>query len=246
MALLRMEKPSDKIDWDAPDALQRLAADCHIRLDDEFHTPPLGLIYNELMRLNADLEIAELRLKYYEGGDVMGPYELLLGPEAPNHRFNNEGICIRCGEDAEEWEAGCVEELAATLDSTVRAQADTEATLKAVHAWSKAWKETARRQKIDLRKLHEYNGGLAMESFERGEANRRLAEYARAQGLALAQVAEERRDGLALLEGYINALPKELYDRLMVTMLIDPRLPTPVDVAWAKAQIEKMEKPDVT
>lgn len=31
--------------------------------------------------------------------------------EARNaHKFTDEGICIRCGEDAEEWESGCVEE----------------------------------------------------------------------------------------------------------------------------------------
>lgn len=28
-----------------------------------------------------------------------------------DHRFTGEGICIRCGEDAEEWDAGCVESI---------------------------------------------------------------------------------------------------------------------------------------
>lgn len=42
-------------------------------------------------------------------------YEAPL-PTSPGeyaHRFNADGICIRCGEDAEEWDAGCVEELLA-------------------------------------------------------------------------------------------------------------------------------------
>lgn len=38
-------------------------------------------------------------------------YKVLTGENGPKHLFSNEGRCIRCGEDAEEWEAGCVEEI---------------------------------------------------------------------------------------------------------------------------------------
>jgi hypothetical protein len=52
--------------------------------------------------------------RYYEGSrDSM--YDAIVGEDGPKHRFNNRGICIRCGEDAEEWDAGCVEELRAAL-----------------------------------------------------------------------------------------------------------------------------------
>lgn len=55
--------------------------------------------------------IAELERKvaYYEaplprGED--GRYEITC-----DHRFTDEGTCVRCGEDAEDWDAGCVEQL---------------------------------------------------------------------------------------------------------------------------------------
>lgn len=42
---------------------------------------------------------------------------LPLGKGHCDHRFTDEGICIRCGEDAEEWDAGCVEEIVEDLQS---------------------------------------------------------------------------------------------------------------------------------
>lgn len=46
-----------------------------------------------------------------------GHYEYLT-----DHRFNDNGICIRCGEDAEEWDAGCVESLVEDLHSLCTSQ----------------------------------------------------------------------------------------------------------------------------
>jgi len=54
-------------------------------------------------------------------------YDALTGENAPKHIWNENGICIRCGEDAEEWEAGCVEEIVATLraeNAELRARLD--------------------------------------------------------------------------------------------------------------------------
>lgn len=34
-----------------------------------------------------------------------------------DHRFTDQGICLRCGEDAEEWDAGCVEKIIEDLRS---------------------------------------------------------------------------------------------------------------------------------
>ena len=47
--------------------------------------------------------------RYYEGhGDTV--FEMVAVDNAPQHRFTNQGVCIRCGADMEEWDAGCVEE----------------------------------------------------------------------------------------------------------------------------------------
>ena len=32
-------------------------------------------------------------------------WRIIAGPDAPPHTFNSDGVCTRCGEDAEEWEA---------------------------------------------------------------------------------------------------------------------------------------------
>lgn len=45
-----------------------------------------------------------------------------------DHRFTDEGTCIRCGEDAEEWDAGCVEQL-------VNEMTDLEAEVARLKAW---------------------------------------------------------------------------------------------------------------
>jgi len=52
------------------------------------------------------------KLAYYEA-------PLPLGKGNCYHRFTDEGICVRCGEDAEEWDAGCVEEIVEDLKSVV-------------------------------------------------------------------------------------------------------------------------------
>lgn len=57
-----------------------------------------------------DNELLELRRKvaYYER-------EVPAGKGNCYHKFNEQGICIRCHEDAEEWDAGCVEEIVEDL-----------------------------------------------------------------------------------------------------------------------------------
>lgn len=70
--------------------------------------------------LEQDKELERLRQKiaYYEA-------PLPMGKGNCYHRFTDEGICIRCGEDAEEWDAGCVEEIVEDLQSvTTREFAD--------------------------------------------------------------------------------------------------------------------------
>lgn len=62
---------------------------------------------------NDDLEELErLRQKI-----AMYEAPLPMGKGNCYHRFTDEGICIRCGEDAEEWDAGCVEEIVEDLQS---------------------------------------------------------------------------------------------------------------------------------
>lgn len=59
----------------------------------------------ELAEAETKLKAAQAKLAYYEA-------PLGLGTSGFDHRFNEYGTCIRCGEDAEEWDAGCVEEIA--------------------------------------------------------------------------------------------------------------------------------------
>lgn len=74
----------------------------------------------ELSNVNADrekiwkaLQEAQATIALYEGRHPAG-----LGPDgkeiAPRHRYTGDGICIRCGADAE-TDIGCVEELQAKL-----------------------------------------------------------------------------------------------------------------------------------
>lgn len=52
----------------------------------------------------------EYKIRYYEE-------PLPMGKGNCYHRFTDEGVCVRCGEDAESWDAGCVEELVEDLMS---------------------------------------------------------------------------------------------------------------------------------
>lgn len=52
----------------------------------------------------------EYKIRYYEA-------PLPMGKGNCYHRFTDEGICVRCGEDAESWDAGCVEETVEDLMS---------------------------------------------------------------------------------------------------------------------------------
>lgn len=75
---------------------------------------------DQLHATEAALEQAQTQVALYEGR-----HPAQLGPDgqevAPRHRYTDEGVCIRCGEDAEEWDAGCVEELAAELEKKAAA-----------------------------------------------------------------------------------------------------------------------------
>lgn len=65
-----------------------------------------------------ELERLRQKIAYYQA-------PLPRGKGHCYHRFTDEGICIRCGEDAEEWDAGCVEEIVEDLQSvTTREFAD--------------------------------------------------------------------------------------------------------------------------
>lgn len=63
----------------------------------------------ELLALRQKIAFYEERLPM-RGED--GKFTTLV-----DHRFNDDGICIRCGEDAEEWDAGCVEQFVVDLES---------------------------------------------------------------------------------------------------------------------------------
>lgn len=69
----------------------------------------------------AHLEVERLRAKiaYYEAPLPMG--EGGVYTITTDHRFTDEGICVRCGEDAEQWDAGCVE---AIVNDAVKARAE--------------------------------------------------------------------------------------------------------------------------
>lgn len=75
------------------------------------------------------------RARYYEGhGSTL--YEALAGEDALQHRFNDRGTCVRCGEDAEEWDAGCVEEqFRDLLDRAETAEAELVACREKLRKW---------------------------------------------------------------------------------------------------------------
>jgi len=64
-------------------------------------------VANDHGKIIADLQ---KRIDYYEQETPMGKGNCY-------HKFTDEGICIRCMEDAENWDAGCVEEIVEDLKS---------------------------------------------------------------------------------------------------------------------------------
>lgn len=57
-----------------------------------------------------EVELLRKKIEYYEEAV----------PEGTNgcyHKFTDDGICIRCGEDAENWDVGCVERILEQLMS---------------------------------------------------------------------------------------------------------------------------------
>ena len=82
-------------------------------------------------------------------------YDALTGENAPKHIWNENGICIRCGEDAEEWEAGCVEEIVATLraeNAELRARAERWQQTAEENSWPFEWEVATelKRQRDEL------------------------------------------------------------------------------------------------
>ena len=79
---------------------------------------------NKIRELTQELSAARSKIAYYEA-----PLPLFVDEEdryrqVNDHRFSDDGVCVRCGEDAEEWDAGCVEKITnELLDAIVRAQA---------------------------------------------------------------------------------------------------------------------------
>lgn len=62
-----------------------------------------------IIALRQELSAARSKLAYYEA-----PLPEMDGKrytQVNDHRFSDEGICVRCGEDAENWDAGCVERI---------------------------------------------------------------------------------------------------------------------------------------
>lgn len=64
-------------------------------------------IRDDLTIAIAERDEARRKITYYE--DPLPTMEDNKYTVTTDHRFTDEGICIRCGEDAEEWDAGCVE-----------------------------------------------------------------------------------------------------------------------------------------
>lgn len=102
----------------------------------------------------AHLEVERLRAKiaYYEAPLPMGEE----GYEAPlpmgeggvytittDHRFTDAGICVRCGQDAEGWDAGCVE---AIVNAVVKARAEL-AEVERLRTMCQLWKAAAKRKR---------------------------------------------------------------------------------------------------
>jgi hypothetical protein len=59
--------------------------------------------------LQASVDYLKNKITYYES-----PLPTMEGKRytaVNDHRFTDQGVCVRCGEDAEEWDAGCVEQI---------------------------------------------------------------------------------------------------------------------------------------
>jgi chromosome segregation ATPase len=67
-----------------------------------------------IARLRSENERLRKKVDYYESLTRQWLADEKLGEEGYHHLFTEEGICIRCGEDAEEWDSGCVEEIVAS------------------------------------------------------------------------------------------------------------------------------------
>lgn len=67
-------------------------------------------IVDFIRKMEAERDRLHRKIAYYEA-------PLPVGKGNCYHRFTDEGLCIRCGEDAEEWDAGCVEEIVEELQS---------------------------------------------------------------------------------------------------------------------------------
>lgn len=91
---------------------QDIAAQTHMLPRDRFLlreqiVKAMNEVANDYGQMVARLEH---KVRYYEA-------PLPQGRGKCYHRFTDEGICVRCGEDAENWDAGCVEELVEDLMS---------------------------------------------------------------------------------------------------------------------------------
>jgi hypothetical protein len=87
---------------------------------------------------------AEKKIAYYEAPLPVGEGGRYVNVN--DHRFSDEGICVRCGEDAENWEGGCVESLVNDL-------VDTEAKLAEVLAANARLMEHIALQDADITRL---------------------------------------------------------------------------------------------
>lgn len=74
------------------------------KMADEYEAA-LAAQAQRIAELERRLKDALTKIVYYE--EPLKPLDLCRCA----HKFTDEGICIRCGEDAEEWDAGCVEEI---------------------------------------------------------------------------------------------------------------------------------------
>lgn len=95
----------------------------------------------QLAAVTAELAALRQRLAEYERPlpEMNGKrYEWMT-----DHRFNEQGTCIRCGEDAEEWDAGCVESIVNDLldqaQEATQLRAELDALMQQVAGPSPDW-----------------------------------------------------------------------------------------------------------
>lgn len=72
-------------------------------------------LFAKIEAMQREIDHLKRKIAYYE--EPLPPFDECNCA----HRFSDEGLCVRCGADAEEWDAGCIEE---TLREMIEAHKD--------------------------------------------------------------------------------------------------------------------------